>query len=171
MRATHGHRADDGVRALRAEPQRPGAVAALFGLTIDHRPFMQAEAAVEGRAGRDRPTEPQAEIQTASLRRVRQGHPHEPISASQEAAVSDKLVRLGQRDAGARRPTPDGREAERIIGEEKIFDGITLALLRPRATGLDQSIRTGLMRRATGPPFRGTEHDLTGRCDAQSKRR
>ena len=146
-------------------------MAALFGLAIDHRPFMQAEAAVKRWARGDCPTEPQAEIQTASLRRVGQGHPHESIRASQEAAVSDKLVRLGQRDAGARRPTSDGREAERIIGEEKIFDGIALALLRPRPTGLDESIRTGLMRRATGPPFRGTEHDLTGRHDAQSKRR
>jgi hypothetical protein len=27
------------------------------------------------------------------------------------------------------------------------------------------------MRGATGPPFRGTEHDLTGGHDAQSKRR
>ena len=171
VRATDGHRAHDGIRTLCPEPQRPGAMAALFGLAIDHRPFMQAEAAVERRAGRDCPAEPQAEIQTASLRCVGQGHPHEPISASQETAVSDEFVRLGQRDAGARRPTSDGREAERIIGEEKIFDGIALALLRPRPTGLDESIRTGLMRGASCPPFRGTEHDLTGGHDAQSKRR
>jgi hypothetical protein len=146
-------------------------MATLFGLTIDHRPFMQAEAAMERRTGRNRSAEPQAEIQTASLRCVGQGHPHESISASQEAAVSDKLVRLGQRDAGTRRPASDGREAERIISEEEIFDGVALALLCPNPAGVDQSIRTGLMRRATGPPFGRTKHDLTGWRDAQSKRR
>lgn len=153
MRATHGHRAHDSIRTLCPEPQRPGAMATLFGLAIDHRPFMQAEAAVERRTGRDCPAEPQAEIQTASLRCVGQGHPHESISASQEAAVSDKLVRLGQRDTGARRPTSDGREAKWIIGEEKIFDGVTLTLLRSSPTGFDESIRTRLVRGTASPPF------------------
>jgi len=143
----------------------------LFGLAEDHCPFMQTKTAVKGCARRDRPAEFQTEGEAARLCFVRQAHPDMSVGTSQETAVSDEFVRLGQRDAGTRRPTPDGREAKRIIGEEKIFDGVALALLRPRPTGLDESIRTGLMRRATGPPFRGTEHDLTGRLDAQSKRR
>ena len=132
---------------------------------------MQAKAAVERRAGRDCPAEPQAEIQTASLRCVGQGHPDEPVGTSQETAVSDEFVRLGQRDAGARRPTSDGCEAERIIGEEKIFNGVTLTLLRSSATGFDESISTRLVRGTASPPFGRTKHYLTGWHDAQSKRR
>jgi hypothetical protein len=70
-------------------------MAALFGLTIDHRPFMQAEAAVERRAYRDRTAEPQAEIQPDRLRCVWQGHPHESIGAAQEAAIIDELIGFG----------------------------------------------------------------------------
>jgi hypothetical protein len=146
-------------------------MAALFSLTIDHRPFMQAKAAVERRAGRDCPAEPQAEIQTASLRCVGQGHSDEPVGTSQETLVSDEFVRLGQRDTRARRPTSDGREAKRIIGEEKIFNGVTLTLLRSSPTGFDESIRPRLVRGAASPPFGRTKQDLTGWRDAQSKRR
>ncbi len=146
-------------------------MAALFGLTIDHRPLMQAEAAVERRACRDRTTEPQAEIQAAGLRCVWQGHPHESVGASQEAAIVDEFIRLSQRHAGTRRPASDSCKAERIIGEEKILNGIALALLGAFTPSLNEPIRTGLMRRAASPPFRGTQHDLTGRLDSQSKRR
>jgi hypothetical protein len=146
-------------------------MAALFSLTVDHRPFMQAKAAVERRAGRDRPAEPQAEIQPDRLRCVRQSDSYEPVGTSQETAVSDEFVRLGQRDTRARRPTSDGREAKRIIGEEKIFDGVTLTLLRSSPTGFDESIRTRLVRGTASPPFGRTKHDLTGWHDAQSKRR
>jgi len=146
-------------------------MAALFSLTVDHRPFMQAKAAVERRAGRDRPAEPQAEIQPDRLRCVRQSDSYEPVGTSQETAVSDEFVRLGQRDAGARRPTSDGCEAERIIGEEKILNGIALALLGALAPGFDESIRPRLVRGAASPPFGWTKQDLTGWRDAQSKRR
>ena len=146
-------------------------MAALFSLTIDHRPFMQAKAAVERRAGRDRTAEPQAEIQPDRLRCVWQSDSYEPVGTSQETAVSDEFVRLGQRDTRARRPTSDGCEAERIIGEEKIFNGVTLTLLRSSPTGFDESIRSGLVRRAASPPFGRTKQDLTGWRDAQSKRR
>jgi len=132
---------------------------------------MQAKAAVESRARRDGPAEPQAEIQTTSLRGVWQGHPHVPVGTSQETAVGYKLVGFSKRDTGTRRPTSDGREAKRIIGEEEIFNGVALTLLRPRATGLDESIRTRLVRGAASPPFGRTKHDLTGWHDAQSKRR
>ncbi len=132
---------------------------------------MQAKAAVERRAGRDRPAEPQAEIQPDRLRCVRQSDSYEPVGTSQETAVSDEFVRLGQRDTRARRPTSDGREAKRIIGEEKIFDGVTLTLLRSSPTGFDESIRTRLVRGTASPPFGRTKHDLTGWHDAQSKRR
>jgi hypothetical protein len=146
-------------------------MAALFGLTVDHCPFMQAKAAVKRRACRDRPAEPQAEIQPDRLRCVWQGYPHESIGASQEAAIVDEFIRLSQRDASTRRPTSDGREAERIISEEKIFDGVALTLLRSSPTGFDESIRPRLVRRAASPPFGRTKHDLTGGHDAQSKRR
>jgi hypothetical protein len=132
---------------------------------------MQAKAAVERRAGRDRPAEPQAEIQPDRLRCVRQSDSYEPVGTSQETAVSDEFVRLGQRDTRTRRPTSDGREAKRIIGEEKIFDGVTLTLLRSSPTGFDESIRTRLVRGTASPPFGRTKHDLTGWHDAQSKRR
>jgi hypothetical protein len=132
---------------------------------------MQAKAAVERRTGRDRTAEPQAEIQPDRLRCVWQGHPNEPIGTSQETSIVDEFIRLSQRHAGTRSPTSDGREAERIIGEEEIFDGVALTLLRPSATGLDESIRSGLVRRAASPPFGRTKHDLTGGHDAQSKRR
>jgi hypothetical protein len=146
-------------------------MAALFSLTVDHRPFVQAEAAMEGCARRDRPAELPAEGETAGLRRVRQSDSDESVRSTQEAAVIDEFIGISQRDTGSRRPPPDGREAERIISEEKIFDGIALALLGALATRLDESIRAGLMRGAAGPPFRGAEHDLTGGLDAQSKRR
>jgi len=132
---------------------------------------MQAKAAVERRAGRDRPAEPQAEIQPDRLRCVRQSDSYEPVGTSQETAVSDEFVRLGQRDTRTRRPTSDGREAKRIIGEEKIFDGVTLTLLRSSPTGFDESIRTRLVRGTASPPFGRTKQDLTGWLDAQSKRR
>jgi hypothetical protein len=146
-------------------------MATLFSLTVDHCPFMQAKAAVERRACRDRPAEPQAEIQPDRLRCVRQSDSHESVGAAKEASVGDKLIGLSQRDASTRRPTPDGREAERIISEEKIFDGVALTLLRSSPAGLDESIRAGLMRGAASPPFGRTKHDLTGWRDAQSKRR
>ena len=50
---------------------------------------------MERRACRDGATEPQAEIQAASLRCVWQGHPHESIGAAQEAAIIDELIGLG----------------------------------------------------------------------------
>jgi hypothetical protein len=131
-------------------------MAALFSLTVDHRPFMQAEAAMESRARRDRPTQLQAEGETAGLRRVRQSDSDESVRSAQEAAVIDEFIGIGERDTGAGRPTPDGREAERIISEKKIFDGVALTLLRPNSTRLDESIRAGLMRGAAGPPFRRT---------------
>jgi hypothetical protein len=132
---------------------------------------MEAKAAVERRACRDRPAEPQAEIQPDRLRCVRQSDSYEPVGTSQETAVSDEFVRLGQRDTRTRRPTSDGREAKRIIGEEKIFDGVTLTLLRSSPTGFDESIRTRLVRGTASPPFGRTKQDLTGWLDAQSKRR
>jgi len=146
-------------------------MAALFSLAIDHRPFVETKTAVEGCASRDRPAEFQTEGEAARLRFVRQGHPHVSVGAAQEAAIIDKLIGISERDTGAGRPTPDGREAERIISEKKIFDGVALTLLRPNSTRLDESIRAGLMRRAAGPPFRRAEHNLTGGLDAQSKRR
>jgi hypothetical protein len=109
-------------------------MAALFSLTVDHRPFVQAEAAMEGCARRDRPAELPAEGETAGLRRVRQSDSDESVRSTQEAAVIDEFIGISQRDTGSRRPPPDGREAERIISEEKIFDGIALALLGALAT-------------------------------------
>ena len=144
---------------------------ALFGLAIDHRPFMQAKAAVERRAFRDRAAKPQAEIQPERLRCVRQGHPHIPVGTSQETSVNNEFIRLSQRHAGTWSPTSDGREAERIISEEKIFDGVALPPLRSSPTGFDESISTRLVRGAASPPFDRTKHDLTRGHDAQSKRR
>ncbi len=146
-------------------------MAALFSLSVDHRPFMQTETTVERCARRDRPAQLQAEGEAAGLRLIRQGDPYESVRTTQEATVVDEFIGVDQRDTSTGRPPPDGREAERIIGEEEIFDGVSLALLGALAPRLDESVRTGLMRRAAGPPFRGAELDLTGRLDAQSKRR
>ena len=131
-------------------------MAALFSLTVDHRPFVETETTVERRARRDRPTQLQAEGKAAGLRCVRQSDSDESVRTAQEAAVIDEFIGSFQRDPSSRRPPPDGREAERIISEKKIFDGVALTLLRPNSTRLDESIRAGLMRGAAGPPFRRT---------------
>ena len=146
-------------------------MAALFSLTVDHRPFVETETTVERRARRDRPTQLQAEGKAAGLRCVRQSDSDESVRTAQEAAVIDEFIGSFQRDPSSRRPPPDGCEAERIIGEEKIFDGVTLTLLRSSPTGFDESIRTRLVRGTASPPFGRTKHDLTGWHDAQSKRR
>lgn len=171
VRATHGQRTDHGVGAFRTKAERPSRVTALCGLPIDHGPLVKTEAAMESGARRDGPAEPQAEVETSGLRRVRQGHTRHAIRTAKEAASVDKLVGIGQRDAGTWRPTTQCGQAERIIGEEEILDGIRHALPRALAAGVDEPVGARLMGGATGPPRFALEYDLTGGDDAQSKRR
>jgi len=146
-------------------------VPTLFGLTEDHRPFVKAEAAMEGGARRDGPAEPQTEIEPSGLRRVRQRDTHHAVRPAEEATSVDEFVGVGQRDAGAGGPAAQRGQAERIIGEEEILDGIGHALAGALAARVDEPVRTRLMGGATRPPRLTLEHDLTGGDDAQSKRR
>ena len=126
---------------------------------------------MERRTRRDGPAELQAEGQPPSLRDVGQGDAHAAVGPAEEATAVDELIGIGQRDAGARRPTTQCGETERIIGEEEVLDRIGHALLRAFAAGVDEAVRAGFMRRPPGAPFRSPERDLTGGGDAQSKRR
>ena len=146
-------------------------MAPLFGLAEHHGPFVEAEAAVEGGARRDGPAEPQAEGEAPRLRGVRQGHARPAVRSAQEAAAVDELVGVGQRDAGAGRPAAQRGQAERIVSEEEIFDGIGHSLPGALAAAVDEPVRARLMGGAPGPPFGASERGLTGGDDAQSKRR
>ena len=67
------------------------------------------------------------------------------FEVSAKARVRQQLVGLRQGHAGAGRPALERAQAERVIGEEEILDGIGHALAGALATRVDEPVRARLM--------------------------
>ena len=87
MGATNGQGLHNRIGAFRPEPQRPALMAALGGLLIDHRPFVQAETAEERGATSDGDAQVAREGQAGALQFIWRHDAHETIGTTLEAGI------------------------------------------------------------------------------------